>query len=671
MGRRMAIDQVRLPRRPLVVLVVVISLVLAMGGSAHGTEADEPLQVRRSVTSVGQVTPEVRITGSGWGHGVGMSQVGAYAQALAGRTADQILAFYYPGTQMTADPRSSSERIRVSILDEQTSTTIEATGGPVEWRRCRPDAAKGESVGGRLTDCADWFTQAAGTILVACPYRGPATVPQTGEPVPEHQRDGVRLLRPAVHAVDGCAGPAERTTNGYPVARAWHDGTVIRTPSHGGVVRPYRHGWRDLHSREQGTRLNSVQDIPSVELYLRGLDEVQSSWGRSGPAALRAQAITGRTFALGRLGIASACACDIRATPADQHYTGDTKASDTDGDLWVAAVESTRARVLTYDGRLAQTFYSASTGGRTENIEDSWAYGTEAIPYLRSVDDPWSLDPAVTNRFRAWTATSGNAAMAAFLSGGRDPAIARVERIAIRTRTDGGTPRELDVTGTTAAGERVSFRTDLAARYAKGIAGAAMRRSLVLTDGGVGGRLPSSQIERVGFAPFEDDDGNVHEHAITWAAEAGIVQGISDTRFAPNRAVTRAQMATFLVNTFEVPVAAPTGRFLDVDVQATHAANIEALVDIGIARGYDDDTFRPDQPVTRAQMATFLAGALALSGGATGSFLDVDGSGTHDAAIEAIAAAGVTSGCGSDRFCPSDPVQRGQLASFLRQAIVR
>ena len=640
------------------------------GEDTLSTAVTGALPFRPAVLAVGDFAPAVRITGSGWGHGVGMSQYGAYAQAQSGWSVADILDFYYPGTSLQSDTRASERRIRVSILDGITSTTVEASEGPVAWQRCRPDGGKDETVGGRVSDCAPWFTQPQDETLVVCSVGEPVLDDQ-GVPLPEEQwRAGLRVLLPEAYAADGCQGQAEHETFDHPVARVDHDGTRIETPAHFGAVRPYRHGWRDLHSRDGGTRLSSVQDVPSVELYLRGLAEVPSGWGKQGPAALEAQAITGRTFAVGRLGNSSGCACDIRATPADQNYTGYAKESASDGDLWVAAVDATTDQVLTYDGGLAHTFYSSSHGGHIENIEDSWAYGDDAIPYLRSREDPWSLHPLAGNPNATWTAVSGNAAMARFLSAGQPTAITRVERIHVRSRTDGGTPRELDVTGRSSDGDRITFTTDLGAHYGKGIAGAAMRRSLDLVDGGVGGRLHSSQVDRFGFAPFTDDDGSVHEYAISWAAEAGIVRGISDTHFAPGRAVTRAQMATYLVNTFEIP-AVPFGeRFSDVDAEHTHASNIEALAASGIADGFTDGTYRPDQRVTRAQMATFLTKALVLTTETSGTFDDVPGGGTHDGAIEALAAAGITTGCDAERFCPSSPVERGQLASFIQRAVL-
>src|SRR6478672_8009852 len=60
-------------------------------------------------------------SGHGWGHGVGMSQYGAYGYALHGATYQQILAHYYPGTTLGPSPVST---IRVLLADRKKALTI-------------------------------------------------------------------------------------------------------------------------------------------------------------------------------------------------------------------------------------------------------------------------------------------------------------------------------------------------------------------------------------------------------------------------------------------------------------------------------------------------------------------------------------------------------------------
>jgi hypothetical protein len=67
-------------------------------------------------------------------------------------------------------------------------------------------------------------------------------------------------------------------------------------------------------------------------------------------------------------------------------------------------------------------------------------------------------------------------------------------------------------------------------------------------------------------------------------------------------------------------------------------------------------------------MAAFLVRALDLPPAVGDRFVDDEDSG-FEAEIEALAAAGITAGCAPDRFCPSDPVTRGQMAAFLHRAL--
>ena len=682
------------------------------------TTAAGGFAVRPAVRSTGDITPAVRIDGRGWGHGVGMSQYGAYAMALQGRTGASILTHYYPGTQITADTRAGSQRIRVGIATGQTATPVRALDGAVAWQICTPVSAP--TGNGRVpgSSCSTWFDQAKDQQLRVKPLPASGVIaangtqstvggqlvtlaPPAGGPVPAPrggiliERDTSAANQPAAWAPFRAYATAEGAL--LPVARVNHGSGRIQAQSYANPERVYRFGYRDLHltgtpDQPSGHRLTLVQDVNTVERYLRGLAEVPSSWPI---ATLQAQAIAGRTYAL-RGSRGGVCLCDRVATAADQVFIGESKFEAYHGDRWVAAVEATADQVLTApDGRLAETFYSSSHGGRSENVADSWAYykawqnidapgATQPPSHLSSVDDPGSQlaevnGTPIPNSRRTWTATASNAAFATLVNQERSTPFVRIERVRVRDRTDGGSPRTLDVTGVTGAGVRESmvyrgtFTRANATVSPRPVAGAKIRDDLTLTSGGEGnGKLSSQQIVRFGFAPFTDDDGNTHEYAITWAERAGIVGGITATTFAPNRAVTRAQMATFLDNTFALPVA-PAGRetFPDVQVGSTHHAAIEAIAAAGIALGYDDGSYRPGASVSRQEMATFLARAQALTTTRTGNFDDVRAGSTHAASIEAVAANGITEGCTATAFCPRDPVTRGQMATFVYRSVRR
>ncbi|MGH3442717.1 MAG: S-layer homology domain-containing protein [Nitriliruptorales bacterium] len=166
---------------------------------------------------------------------------------------------------------------------------------------------------------------------------------------------------------------------------------------------------------------------------------------------------------------------------------------------------------------------------------------------------------------------------------------------------------------------------------------------------------------------FEDIAESVHRGSIESIASAGITRGCTSNRYCPGGTVTRAEMASFLAraNGLE-PIEGQ--RFPDVPADHTHAGTINAIVEAGITVGFPDGTYRPDAPVTRAQMATFLARATDLEPVSEDRFEDVPGGHTHAGTINAIATADITGGCAPGRYCPDHDVSREQMATFLNNA---
>lgn len=167
---------------------------------------------------------------------------------------------------------------------------------------------------------------------------------------------------------------------------------------------------------------------------------------------------------------------------------------------------------------------------------------------------------------------------------------------------------------------------------------------------------------------FSDDDGSIHEPNIEAIAAAGITDGCGSDLFCPDRAVTRGQMASFLSRGLGLP-ATPNDFFTD-DTGSAHEININRVAEAGITLGCETARFCPNDVVTRAQMATFLVRALGLAPATAEYFSDDDGL-VHEANIDAIREAEITFGCDATGtlYCPSDPVIRAQMASFLARAL--
>ena len=105
---------------------------------------------------------------------------------------------------------------------------------------------------------------------------------------------------------------------------------------------------------------------------------------------------------------------------------------------------------------------------------------------------------------------------------------------------------------------------------------------------------------------FDDDDGNVHESNIEAIAALGITLGCNppaNTLYCPDDYVTRQQMASFLVRTFDLPPA-PAGQFTDT-AGSVHAQDIDALAAAGITKGCGDGVYCPDRLMLRMEAGTF------------------------------------------------------------------
>ena len=165
---------------------------------------------------------------------------------------------------------------------------------------------------------------------------------------------------------------------------------------------------------------------------------------------------------------------------------------------------------------------------------------------------------------------------------------------------------------------------------------------------------------------FRDTVGNRFENDINWIAAKKITSGCGVDRFCPKGIVLRDQMASFLSRALSLP-ASSRDYFVD-DKGNKHEANINRLAASSITAGCSGTQFCPKGAVTRAQMASFLARALNLPAASRDYFVDDKGN-KHEANINRLAQAGITSGCSlANSFCPDGKVTREQMAAFLHRA---
>lgn len=168
---------------------------------------------------------------------------------------------------------------------------------------------------------------------------------------------------------------------------------------------------------------------------------------------------------------------------------------------------------------------------------------------------------------------------------------------------------------------------------------------------------------------------------IAFLKAAGIVFGFSDGLYHPERSITRAQTASILWRwiAWEQQPQVCTTAFPDLPATETpHYDAIVYLSCIGVIKGFSDGTFRPEEPVTRAQAVTLVMRLLtqlrpdkAILSAPVGdgySFPDVTG-GPHRTDIERARSIRLVGGYSDGNFRPDDPVDRGQFAKIVARAI--
>ena len=276
------------------------------------------------------------IRGGGYGHGIGMSQYGAYGYALNGWSYQQILAHYYTSTAL--GQTSPNQMVRVLL-----------GSGPAAF-------AGAAQAGGKHLD------------------------PSLTYDVKPLANGQLGLVNQSTHKQVGKFDAPLTATGPGPLSLAG--------------LGSYR---GSLEFRPNGSGGVYTVDAVGLDDYVRGViaAEMPSSWP---PEAMKAQAVAARTYAITTdvAGTFYGLYTDTRS----QMYTGvaaETPATD-------AAVAATDGQIVTYDGAPATTYFFASSGGHTENIEDVWP-GASAAPWLRGVDDPY--DGAGGDPYHRWTRRLG------------------------------------------------------------------------------------------------------------------------------------------------------------------------------------------------------------------------------------------------------------------------
>jgi stage II sporulation protein D len=278
-------------------------------------------------SAAGAATRQI-IRGAGFGHGIGMSQYGAYGYAKHGFNYQQILAHYYTGTDLV---KTTNSDIRVLLqTGSRTATFTGATDG-----------------GGHKLNPAKTYkvklNGLSGEILYA----------------PNGKRLGHFDTPLDITSSSGLLRLGGRAMNG--MSSGHYRGTLEFRPS------PF-----------SGLAVVNVADLDD---YVKGVvpGEMPSSWA---PAALEAQAVAARSYALAT--DAGGPVFDQYPDTRSQMYKGaDGEVASTN-----AAVDATSHQILKYNGQVAATYFFSTSGGHTEDVQNVF-YGAKPEPYLVGVSDPY------------------------------------------------------------------------------------------------------------------------------------------------------------------------------------------------------------------------------------------------------------------------------------------
>ena len=295
------------------------------------------------------------VNGSGFGHGVGLSQIGAKGLALEGKNSSDIINYFFPGTTITVNPDLGN--IRVNIAHLATYITITNSSGAIT------------------------LNKSDGTPVATIPIGSTLKFAVV-----------TKVISPTISA------PKQKAIV-IPAATSWNvrwDAGTIITVNNGGTTTKL--GYGEVNLKDVLNKIELTTTLRLNDQYIYGISEMSSSWP---DAALASQVIASRTYGLSRMGsLRKECDCNIYNSKYDQNFVGFSKESEAKyGAIWKAAVDATSGQIITYQGNPINVYFSSSSGGVTQKASDVW--GTD-FPYLTNVPDPWSLDIVLNPQYAHW-----------------------------------------------------------------------------------------------------------------------------------------------------------------------------------------------------------------------------------------------------------------------------
>ena len=706
-----------------------------VGLSSDGEVGPATKQAMKSYSSV-----SFTFQGSGWGHGVGLSQYGAkgltelgadFCSNTSSCSSNEVVSYYFQGTSVkqlseislsSPDISTNNNALWVGLARNAKSinlTTLPSSSPPTLFI-CQANLPQAAGVQAFLSSRGfdpGTVDGAFGdrTANALKNYQASVGLGQSGS-IDEATLNQIKSDANSDGPCESDFGPLKiaggATINiiysngncyftGHPllskvpascnIGISWSDGGRIRVGP-----REHKHGILKLRNKNVSSGFH-VSLAVNIEKYLYGLAEMPSHWNVK---ALEAQALVGRSYAVYQYlkqnkpsektdidaGLSSSrkdyCWCHIGSTASSQYYYGYLK--EIAGPNWVQAVNNTSGKVITYDGgytqsSVVQAFYSSSTGGKTNDNVVGFGSATP-WPYLKTVDDPWSVDNRVGNPKAAWSYDFSSYQLSKNILCGDTPCFDAVTDIYISSVAESGAALQVTMKGfkngsaktVTKSGRNIKSQLGFTSHYFKTSSQSDVSS---LNIGPVTANNTATTVDNSSSTSGDTPQYATSTNGLNYLSKAGLLNICSETSSACQaKTLSREEAAAVVTVVGGVPLDAPNA-YSDDD-QSIYQKATNALPYYGIQVCFGSPfQIQPSETVSRDELACLLvksikSGTTNNLSGSVDKYSD-EGASKWTNEINILAANDVIPACSdvADKFCPSRKITIGEVSYIVNKLV--
>ena len=707
-----------------------------VGLIADGQVGPATRQAMRSYSSV-----SFTFKGSGWGHGVGLSQYGtkgltelgaSFCSNTSSCNSNEVVSYYFQGTSVkqlseislsSPDISTNNNALWVGLARNAKSinlTTLPSSSPPTLFI-CQENLPQVAGVQAFLSSRGFDPGSVDGafgdrTANALKNYQASVGIGQSGT-INDETLNKIKSDANSDGPCESDFGPLKvaggATINiiysngncyltGHPllskvpascnIGISWSDGGRIRVGP-----REHKHGILKLRSKSVSSGFHVALAV-NIEKYLYGLAEMPSHWNVK---ALEAQALVGRSYAVFQYlkqnvpsektdidaGLSSSrksyCWCHIGSTASSQYYYGYLK--EIAGPNWVQAVNNTSGKVITYDGgytqsTVVQAFYSSSTGGKTNDNVVGFGSATP-WPYLKTVDDPWSVDNRVGNPKAAWSYDFSSYQLSKNILCGETPCFDAVTDIYVSSVSESGAAIQITMKGfkngsaktVTKSGRNIKSQLGFTSHYFKTSSQSDISNLNI-------GPITANNTTTAAVENSSSSTGDTPQYAtsssgLNYLSKAGLLNVCNETSSACQaKTISREEAAAVVTVVGGVSLDAPNA-YSDDD-QSVYQQATNALPYYGMHVCFGSPfQIQPSETVSRDELACLLvksirAGTTENLSGSVDKYSD-EGASKWTNEINVLAANDVIPACSdlSDKFCPSRKITIGEVSYIVNKLV--